>query len=127
MQAIRDWLAAHPDEGVEVMRTNKSYVFFRKLETDGPIGAEGVVLTADHSVAIDPTVYPYGVPLYIAANTPQLNQIVIAQDTGGAIRGALRADYFWGYGERAAAMAGSLKADKTQFWVLLPKALTGVK
>ncbi len=127
MQAIRDWLATNPQDAAEVMQTNKSYVFFRKLDTEGPLGAEGVVLTPEHSAAIDGTVYPYGIPLYIAADTPQMTQLFIAQDTGGAIRGSLRADYFWGYGDRAAAMAGPLKADKTQFWVLLPKSLTQVK
>ena len=120
MQSIRDWLAAHPNEATEVMRLNQSYVFFKKLDTDGPVGAEGVVLTPERSMAVDRKFIPYGTPIYIEADNPKLQRLMIAQDTGGAIQGALRGDMFWGYGERAAAMAGPMKA-RTKFWVLIPK------
>ncbi len=126
MQAIRDWLSAHPSEAVEVMRTNKSYVFFRKLDTDGPIGAEGVVLTPERSMAIDNSVWPYGLPMFIDAEHPttseRLQRLVVAQDTGGAIRGNIRGDFFWGYGDKAAANAGPMKS-KGNLWVLLPKTV----
>lgn len=128
MQTIRDWLAANPNEASDVMRTNKSYVFFRKLETDGPIGAEGVVLTPERSIAIDSSVWPYGIPMFINAEHPMgdknIQKLLVAQDTGGAIRGNIRGDFFWGYGEKAAANAGPMKS-KGQLWVLLPK--TGLK
>lgn len=120
MDSIRAWLAAHPAEGKDVMRINQSYVFFRKLDTSGPVGAEGVVLTPERSMAVDHKYLPYGLPLFITADTPQMARLMVAQDTGGAIQGVLRGDVFWGAGENAAATAGPMKA-KGQFWVLLPK------
>jgi len=124
MQSIRDWLAANPTQAADVMRTNKSYVFFRKLETDGPIGAEGVVLTPERSLAIDSAVWPYGAPMFIDAEHPmgdkQIQKLMVAQDTGGAIRGNIRGDFFWGYGEKAAVNAGPMKS-KGYLWVLLPR------
>lgn len=124
MQSIRDWLSKNPDEAVEVMRANKSYVFFRKLETDGPVGGEGVVLTPERSLAIDSSIWPYGVPMFIDVEHPQgdanIQKLMVAQDTGGAIRGNIRGDFFWGYGDNAAANAGLMKS-KGALWVLLPK------
>ncbi len=127
MQAIRQWLKAHPQEGRDVMRTNKSYVFFRQLETDGPVGAQGVVLTAERSLAIDPVFIPYGVPIFIDVENPEagagnIRSLVITQDTGGAIKGPVRGDLFWGYGDQAAHMAGLMKS-KGQAWILLPRAV----
>ncbi|OIN87824.1 MAG: hypothetical protein AUJ12_00535 [Alphaproteobacteria bacterium CG1_02_46_17] len=125
MQTIRQWLEAHPQEGRDVMRTNKSYVFFRQLDTDGPVGAQGVVLTAERSLAIDPVFIPYGVPIFIDVENPEasagnIRSLVIAQDTGGAIKGPVRGDLFWGYGDQAAHMAGLMKS-KGQAWILLPR------
>lgn len=124
MQSIRDWLSKNPDQAAEVMRVNKSYVFFRKLETDGPVGGEGVVLTPERSLAIDSSIWPYGVPMFIDVEHPQGNaniqKLMVAQDTGGAIRGNIRGDFFWGYGDTAASNAGLMKS-KGALWVLLPK------
>ena len=107
-----------------------SYVFF-KLAPDqspraGPLGALGVPLTASRSVAVDPRVTPLGYPVFLSARAPgdasaDIQQLVFAQDTGGAIRGAVRADYFWGFGSAAGQMARSTR-HRGQMWVLLPKA-----
>jgi len=125
MQAIREWLETHPDQADEIMNTNASYVFFRELNTDGPVGGEGTTLTAGRSLAVDRTKISYGVPLWVEIDPPlegeePLKRLMIAQDTGGAIRGAVRGDVFWGYGEQAEYMAGHMKSSG-RYWVLLPK------
>lgn len=125
MQSIRDWLSANPDQADEIMNTNKSYVFFRELDGDGPVGGEGLPLTAERSIAIDRTKIAYGTPLWVdidhpSENQPNLQKLMVAQDTGGAIRGAVRGDYFWGYGERAETLAGAMKS-QGRYWLLLPK------
>lgn len=127
MQSIRSWLAANPELADEIMNTNRSYVFFRELDTEGPVGGEGVVLTAGRSLAIDHTKIPYGVPLWVDIEKPApgitaLRKLMMAQDTGGAIRGPVRGDVFWGYGDQAEELAGPMKA-KGRYWVLLPKLL----
>lgn len=124
MQAIRDWLAVHPDQADEIMNTNRSYVFFKTLEKDGPDGGEGVTLTPVHSLAVDHSLFPYGAPVWVDIGYPvggqsRLRNLMIMQDTGGAIRGPVRGDVFWGYGERAEQMAGPMKA-KGRYWILLP-------
>ncbi|MCC7304996.1 MAG: murein transglycosylase A [Alphaproteobacteria bacterium] len=122
MQAIRNWLAAHPSEADEIMNTNKSYVFFKVLEEEGPVGGEGVALTPGHSLAIDRSKIPYGIPVWTDIEYEGgLRQLMVAQDTGGAIRGAVRGDVFWGYGPGAEELAGPMKA-KGRYWLLLPKA-----
>lgn len=128
MQAIRDWLAANPKEAADVMRTNKSYVFFKKLDGTGPVGGEGVVLTPEASIAVDRSIWPYGLPMYVDIEhpldgAPQIRKLMVAQDTGGAIRGIIRGDFFWGYGAQAAAHAGPMKSPG-KLWVLLPKNST---
>jgi len=125
MAFLRQWIARHAG-GTALMERNPSYVFFRELQGDGPLGAEGVVLTPERSVAIDTAWIPYGVPLWIDTSDPaapggQLQRLMVAQDTGGAIRGPVRADIFFGYGEDAAAHAGGLKGAGSE-WVLLPLA-----
>jgi membrane-bound lytic murein transglycosylase A len=126
MQSIRDWLAANPNEASDVMRTNKSYVFFRKLPSDlpGPIGALGVSIEAERSVAIDPKFIPLGAPIFLSTTQPNTNEpldrLMIAQDTGGAIRGGVRADFYWGTGDAAGRKAGSMK-QQGKIWALLPK------
>lgn len=129
MQSIRAWLAAHPDRAEGVMNENSSYVFFRRLAGDGPIGAQGVALTPRRSIAVDPRFVPYSVPVWLdaTASTPgggaaALRRLMIAQDTGGAIRGPVRGDVFWGAGEDAAAIAGRMN-DRGRWWILLPRAL----
>lgn len=126
MQTIREWLAAHPDEAASIMDKNRSYIFFRKLDTQGPVGSQGVVLTPERSLAIDPVYWPYGMPVFVTADAPEAREsaiarLMIAQDTGGAIKGPIRGDVFWGYGERAAHLAGLMKS-RGQAVVLLPKA-----
>lgn len=126
MQSIKAWLEANPVEGREVMRTNKSYVFFRILEKDGAIGGEGLPLTAERSLAIDSSLIPYGLPAYLDAEAPQageprIQRLLVAQDTGGAIRGPVRGDMFWGYGARAEQNAGVMKS-RGRYWFLLPKS-----
>ena len=126
MQGIKDWARANPARLTELLNQNASYVFFRELPATGtgPPGALGVPLTPRRSIAVDPRFIPLGAPVYIATTWPltvkPLNQLVLAQDTGGAIRGAVRADYFWGFGEDAAREAGRMK-QPLRMWVLLPR------
>lgn len=125
MQAIRDWLAAHPQQADEIMNTNRSYVFFKTLEKNGPDGGEGVTLTPYHSLAVDHSLFPYGAPVWVDIDYPvngqnRLRNLMIMQDTGGAIRGPVRGDVFWGYGEQAETLAGPMKA-KGRYWILLPR------
>jgi membrane-bound lytic murein transglycosylase A len=125
MPAIRSWLAAHPDRAEAMMARNESYVFFRVLDGDGPVGAQGVVLTAGRSIAVDPKFIPLGAPVFVATVDPidtnrPLRRLAIAQDTGGAIRGPVRADFFWGAGAEAAVRAGAMKG-RGALYLLLPK------
>jgi membrane-bound lytic murein transglycosylase A len=122
MQAIRDWLKRNPKDARATMETNRSYVFF-VLEPPGDPslgskGSEGVTLTPQASVAIDPRIHPFGMPVFLAS--PDLNRLAIAQDTGSAIRGPLRGDFYWGAGANAEARAGAMKSNGRLF-VLLPK------
>jgi membrane-bound lytic murein transglycosylase A len=122
---IRTWLAAHPQRLGEVLDANPSVVFFQELPlgdpTLGPRGAQGVALTAGRSIAVDAGYIPLGTPVYLAtAGNPTLMRLVIAQDTGGAISGAPRADFFCGAGDAAASTAGSLRAQAT-LWLLWPR------
>lgn len=133
MQAIRTWLAAHPDQAAEIMNTNESYVFFRAIEGEnaGPIGAQNLALTPRRSLAIDHSIIPYGMPVWLdagapgddAGTQPRLRRMMITQDTGGAIHGPVRGDFFWGYGNAAEENAGKMKS-KGGYWFLLPKSIT---
>lgn len=127
MQSIRKWLEDNPSRADEIMNTNRSYVFFREIKGDGPLGAEGIALTAGRSLAVDRTLISYGVPIWVDIEKPveeanPIRRLMIAQDTGGAIRGPVRGDVFWGYGDIAEEMAGKMKS-KGRYWVLLPKAM----
>ena len=129
MQTIRSWIKQHPQEGHELMKKNASYVFFRFTPGEasiGPTGAMGVPLTAQRSLAVDKRYLPLGIPIWLNALHPKGNQrlqrLVIAQDTGGAIKGAVRGDFYWGQGEMAGEMAGPMKS-KGRFYVLLPRNL----
>jgi membrane-bound lytic murein transglycosylase A len=122
---IRAWLTAHPERLREVLDANPSVVFFQELPLGdpllGPRGAQGIALTAGRSIAVDPRYIPLGTPVYLAAAaSPALARLVIAQDTGGAISGAPRADFFCGAGDSAGSMAGSLRAQAT-LWLLWPR------
>jgi membrane-bound lytic murein transglycosylase A len=119
MQGIVAWLRAHPDQGRDIMRENKSFVFFRPL--DGPaVGALGLPVAGGASVAVDPKFVPMGAPVFLSMDRTDATGIWVAQDTGGAIKGANRFDTFWGAGDEAAAIAGGMSARGAAF-VLLPK------
>lgn len=126
MQRIQAWALANPARLRELLSQNPSYVFFRIVPDDGrgAIGALNVPLTAGASIAVDPKFTPLGSPVWLdtthpSSNTP-LQRLVQAQDTGGAIRGPVRADFFWGFGHDAGAQAGIMK-QKGRMWLLLPK------
>ncbi len=128
MQGIKDWARRNPRKVQEFMNANPSYVFFRELprELPGPIGSLGVPLTPERSIAVDPRVIPMGAPVYLATTRPNtaepLNRLMVAQDTGGAIAGAVRVDFFWGFGDAAGQQAGKMR-QAGRMWVLLPKAM----
>ncbi|UVW29333.1 murein transglycosylase A [Massilia sp. H6] len=128
-QGIRAWIAANPGRRQELFNVNPSYIFFREEKLPdpslGPKGALGVPLTPGRSVAIDPTILPLGAPLFLATteagSESPMRRLMMAQDTGGAIRGAVRADFFYGFGPDAMDKAGKMKQRGT-LWVLLPRA-----
>jgi membrane-bound lytic murein transglycosylase A len=128
MQGITAWARANPQRVSELLNQNPSYVFFRELPLGdpaaGPVGAMGLPLTPGYSVAVDPRFIPLGAPLLLATTHPvsgaPLQRLVLAQDTGGAIRGPLRFDLFWGFGAEAAAPAGRQRHDG-QAWLLVPR------
>lgn len=125
MQGIQAWARANPARLNALLNANPSYVFFREMPNskEGPVGALGVPLTAQRSIAIDPRSVPLGVPVYLATTQPNsvqpMNQLVMAQDTGGAIKGAVRADFFWGFGKEAGEQAGRMKQNG-RLWILVP-------
>jgi len=126
MQGIKAWAQQNPDKLRAVLDYNPRYVFFRELPQGlgGPLGAQGVPLTARRSIAIDPRFVPLGAPVFLSTTWPlstkPLNQLMLAQDTGSAIRGAVRADFFWGYGDEAGREAGRMK-QALRMWLLLPR------
>lgn len=127
METIREWLVAHPRMAQAMMNRNKSYVFFKDMDKGGAVGGEGVVLTPERSLAVDYTYWAYGVPVFVDLEAPKfgtgrLQRLMVAQDTGGAIRGPIRGDFFWGFGEKAEDMAGHMKSDG-RMWALLPKGV----
>ena len=122
LQGIVQYLRDHPDEGRALMRENKSWVFFTELTGDGPLGALGVPVRAEASVAADPAYTPLGAPVWLSVDRPEASGLWIAQDTGGAIKGPNRYDTFWGSGERAKTVAGGMSTRGKAF-VLLPKGV----
>jgi len=110
MQDIVGWLHANPDQAPGIMNENKSYVFFRELTGAGPVGALGVAVMPEATVAADPAFVPLGAPVLLSLDRAEPNGLWIAQDTGGAIKGANRFDTFWGAGDRARAIAGGMSA-----------------
>lgn len=122
MQAIRAWLRANPAEAPALMAENPRYIFFRLIDGEGPIGAQGVALTAGRSMAVDPAFVPLGVPLWLDSVEPggtPLRRVMVAQDTGSAIKGPVRGDFFWGTGEPALDKAGRMKSGGG-YYLLLP-------
>jgi len=121
MAAILAWLRAQPDGGQALMRENLSYIFFRELTGPGPLGALGVAVSVNDSVAADPAFVPLGAPVFLSLDRAEANGLWVAQDTGGAIKGANRFDTFWGGGPDAARIAGGMSASGSAL-ILLPKA-----
>ncbi|MBS1186418.1 MAG: murein transglycosylase [Burkholderiaceae bacterium] len=127
-QGIKGWCALNPSRMQELLNVNPSYVFFRlerlRNPQQGPKGALGVPLTPQRSIAIDPHFVPLGAPVFLSTTQPgsgqPLNMLVLAQDTGSAIRGAVRADYFWGFGHEAGEQAGKMK-QRAKMWLLMPR------
>ena len=128
MQGIKQWAAGNPGKLTALLQQNPAYVFFRELPESslGPIGAQGVPLTPGRSVAVDPMTTPLGAPVFLATTWPlstrPLNRLVIAQDTGTAIKGAVRADFFWGFGDDAGQSAGKMR-QAGRMWILYPRGV----
>jgi membrane-bound lytic murein transglycosylase A len=127
LQSIRAWLIAHPDRAKVVMQTDRSYVFFQEKVLGGVAlggaGSLGASLTPLGSMAIDPRIHALGAPMFVAADGPDpVHAVLVAQDTGGAIRGAARGDIFFGFGAEAENRAGLMKAPG-HLYVLLPNTL----
>jgi membrane-bound lytic murein transglycosylase A len=120
MQDLVAWLRAHPEEGRAIMRENKSYVFFQELTGPGPLGALNLPVTPRATVATDPKFVPLGAPVILALDRPEANGLWVAQDTGGAIKGANRFDTFWGAGAEAARIAGGMTG-RGRAYILVPK------
>jgi len=137
MQGIRAWGRKHPEQLPQLLDENPSYVFFREVppplsgsleaQIDGPIGSLGVPLLGGRTIAVDPRAIPLGAPAFIATTEPlsdtPLQRLVMAQDTGGAIRGPIRADFFWGFGDDAGREAGRMR-QQGKMWILWPNGAT---
>jgi membrane-bound lytic murein transglycosylase A len=126
MQGIQAWARSHPQQLPELLAQNPGYVFFREMPDfgDGPTGSLGVALTAERSIAVDPKFIPLGAPVFVVTTQPNsdkpLRRLTMAQDTGSAIRGAVRADVYWGSGAQAGESAGRMK-QRGELFVLLPR------
>jgi peptidoglycan lytic transglycosylase A len=126
MQGIKQWGKQNPDLLPLLLQQNPAYVFFREMPSSspGPVGALGVALTPGRSIAVDSSVVPLGTPVFLSSTWPlsarALNRLVIAQDTGSAIKGAVRADFFWGFGDEAGQIAGRMR-QSGRMWVLYPR------
>lgn len=129
MPGIKTWVKTHPLRMQELLNANPSVVFFRELpvEGSGPPGALGLPMIPEHGIAVDPRITTLGTPVWLATTRPlsevPLNRLMLAMDTGGAIRGPVRADFYWGSGSEAGDLAGRMQ-QKGQMWALLPKGFT---
>ncbi len=127
MQGIKTWARANPSRLAELLNANPSLVFFRELpvEGSGPQGAMGLALTPERSLAVDPRHVPLGAPIWLATTRPNseqaLTRLMLGQDTGGAIRGVVRADFYWGSGPDAGLQAGKMR-QQGRMWVLMPRS-----
>ena len=129
-QDIRAWMAENPQRAAGLLARNRRYIFFRDIDGDGAQGAAGVVLTAGHSIAVDPEFLPLNVPLWLDTAHPgsagkRLQRLVLAQDTGNAIRGPVRGDLFWGVGPAALALAERMKSPGA-YYLLLPNGVSPI-
>ena len=125
MPAVAEWLRNNPDQAQCYMQDNPRFIFFRWIDGPGPIGAFGVPLVSRRSLAVDPRYIPYGAPVWLAVNDPDgdaLDRLVVALDTGSAIRGAVRGDFFWGAGSQAFAKAGRMKS-AGRYYLFLPRTI----
>lgn len=123
MQVMRTWLRQHPQSIAPLLNRNAAYVFFKKLALKAPLGTEQVPLTSEYSLAVDTHFIPLGLPLWLYTRLPNQQvfaHLMIAQDTGGAIKGAIRGDIYFGSGKRAEHIAGTMKSSG-QYWALVPK------
>ncbi len=123
MPAMKKWLQENPEKAKKIMAQNPRYIFFKENKGDSPYGAGGVVLTPMRSVAVDKNFIPMHTPMWLNTKDPdgvQLQRLVVAQDIGSAIQGAIRADFFWGHGELAFSKAGRMKSVGS-YYLLLPK------
>jgi membrane-bound lytic murein transglycosylase A len=127
MQSIREWLIKHPKQANELLNQNASFVFFQILNEESPLGTEKVPLTPERSLAVDNRYIPFGAPIWLQTEVPdaksrslRLQRLMIAQDTGGAIKGVVRGDVYWGAGEKAAFVAGHMNS-VGEYWMLLPR------
>ena len=128
MQAIKAWFAKYPEKTIPILNKNASYVFFRKLKHDAPLGSQQVPLTPQRSLAVDTRYIALGTPIWLDTVVPKsfsqttipFQQLLIAQDTGGAIKGTIRGDIYWGSGNKAASIAGNMK-HQGSYWILLPR------
>src|SRR5476649_312330 len=136
MDRIRDWMQANPEEGKELRRRNKSFVFFRETglaDHEEPTGAQGISLTPGRSIATDKNIHVYGTPFFIEAELPiegeksvkKFQRLMVSQDTGGAIIGPARADLYWGAGDEPAHIAGRIR-HPGQFTMLIPREIDPV-
>lgn len=129
-QSVARWLKDHMAEAPGIMARNPRFIFFREIEGGGPVGAQGIVLTPERSMAVDGALLPLGAPMWIDTTWPAgtgragepLRRLLVAQDVGGAIKGAVRADLFWGTGPAALDVAGRLK-QPGRYFILLPKTV----
>ncbi len=127
MASIQAWMREHPEAGAALRRENPSYVFFREVKGNGPIGAEKIVLTPGRSLAVDHAYIPLGAPIWLDADeqflpSKDVHRLLVAQDTGGAIKGPVRGDLFWGAGRAAGDRAGEMDA-RGRYYLLLPHGL----
>lgn len=128
MQRIRTYFKKHPEKVEQVLNQNKSFVFFHILKEKSALGTQGVPLTPGYSLAVDRKWIPLGAPIWLSTTTPSKNhaeqasfkRLMVAQDTGGAIKGAVRGDVYWGGGEDATYVAGHMK-NRGYYWLLLPR------
>ena len=126
MQGIKNWARANLGKLRDLLNQNPSYVFFRELPANlpGPLGALGVPILGEQVLAVDPRFVPLGAPVFLSTTEPNshkpLRRLMLAQDTGGAIKGSVRADFYWGTGALAGDKAGKMK-QQGKMWVLLPK------
>lgn len=130
LQSIREWLRANPSAATQVMQSNPRYIFFRVFEGEGPVGSAGVPLTPGRSLAVDPAHAPMGIPVWIDTTWPgpgdrPLRRLMIAQDTGAAIKGPGRGDVFWGAGAQAEEWAGAMKQPGLAVLLVPTAALPG--